>query len=257
MLFGGAWACNRAARFGVSPTTSICSDAPSPISLADQHLAGGDPDAHAKHDVAERAQARDIAHDAKGCTNGAFGVVLVRLRVAEIRKYPVATEPRDLAAVLFDRGNAARLIGTEKNAHLLGVQPRREFRRCRKVRKQDRQLPSLGALVRARCGLVGRGRRQFRGGPAQPFLDRMHETPAKADRKSELFEVVFGQVPQRIKVDVLVGQTRGELAESPTVQPCDHVRHFKTNKARFVAPECVSACMFVRLSPIPRQVICQ
>ena len=56
--------------------------------LADQHLAGGDADAHAELDVAERAQARDVAHDVKRGTNGAFGIVLVRLWVAEIRQDP-------------------------------------------------------------------------------------------------------------------------------------------------------------------------
>ena len=74
-------------------------------------------------------------------------------------------------------------------------------------------MPSLGALVGVRCGLVGRWRRRyrFRGGPAQPFLDCMHETPAQTDRKPELFEVVLGQVPQRVKVYILFSQTRGEL----------------------------------------------
>ena len=191
--------------------------------LADQYLAGGDPDAHAELNVAERAEARDIAHDGNRCTQSAFGVVLVRLWVAEIRQYPVAAEPRDLAAALFNCGCTARLIGPEKDAHLLRVQLRRKFCRRRQVRKQDRQLPSLGALVRARCWLVGRGRCRSRGGPAQPFLDRVHETPAQTDRKPELLEVVLGQMSQRLKVDVLFRQTRSELPESPTVQPCDYV----------------------------------
>jgi hypothetical protein len=39
----------------------------------------------------------------------------------------------------------------------------------------------------------------------------MHETPARTDRKPELFEVVLGQVPQRVKVYILFSQTRGEL----------------------------------------------
>ncbi len=95
--------------------------------LADQHLTGGDPDAHAEFDVAERAQARDIAHDAERRPHGAFSVILVRLWVAKIRQYPVAAESRDLAAGRFDGGRATCLICTQKDAHLLRVQPGREF----------------------------------------------------------------------------------------------------------------------------------
>src|SRR5258708_15207513 len=103
--------------------------------LADQDLPCGDPDAHAKHDVAVRAQARDVAHDFKGGANSALGIVLVRLRVAKVCEDAVAAKPRNLAAILSDRGDTAGLIGTKKNAHFLRVQPRRKFRRCCQIRK--------------------------------------------------------------------------------------------------------------------------
>ena len=193
------------------------------LALADHHLAGCNSEAHAKRDVAERAQLRHVAHDAEGGADGALGIVLVPLRIAEIRQNAVAAEPRDLSAVKLDRGGAARLVCVQQDAHLFRVEPRREFRRRREIRKQNRQLSPFSSLVRA--GAIARRRRGLGGGPAQSLLDGAQEMPAQPDGEPELLEVVLRQILQRIEVDVLLGQARGQLAEAPSIQPCRQIGH--------------------------------
>ena len=73
-----------------------------------------------------------------------LGLVLVRLRPAEIGEHAVAHVLGDVAAPALDHLGAAVLIRADHLAHVLGIEPRRKLGRADQVDEQHRQLPPLG-----------------------------------------------------------------------------------------------------------------
>jgi hypothetical protein len=85
-----------------------------------------------------------------------FCVILVRVRVAEICKYPIAHVLRDEPASLGDLLGAAEVIGADDLAHVFGVEADGERRRADKVAEHDCELAAFGACFRGWRG-SGRG----------------------------------------------------------------------------------------------------
>ena len=93
-----------------------------------------------------------------------LGVVLVRLRIAEIDQHAVAHVLRHEAAEALHSLGDALLIGGNDLAQVLRVHARRECRRTDEVREHHRDLAALGSVVgpwlrwgnsRFRCSGVG------------------------------------------------------------------------------------------------------
>ena len=87
-LFGSASPCKRAARFGVSPTMPRSCEAPASDQIADHYQPSRNADARLKgrmglQSTHRRDQCQTRAHSP-------LGVVLMRLRIAEIDKHAVA-----------------------------------------------------------------------------------------------------------------------------------------------------------------------
>ena len=156
---GPARACSRAARFGVSPTTACSCAAPSPIRSPTTTSPVAMP-------IADRERARPAVRcsrptasmTAEPGPDGALGVVLVRVRIAEIDEHAVAHVLGDEAVVAADRVGDAAVIGADHLAQVLGIEPRRQRRRADQVAEHHGELAPLG-LRRPRGWGLGSCRR--------------------------------------------------------------------------------------------------
>ena len=126
-----------------------------------------------------------------------LGLVLVRLRPAEIGEHAVAHVLGDVPAPALDHLGAGVLIGADHRAHVLGIEPRRQLGRAHQVAEQHRQLPPLG------LGWARRWRRQAVG--SQRFVltgcerpaeghDGPHEALTVTKRDAKLLEIVIGDL---------------------------------------------------------------
>ncbi len=117
--------------------------------LTDHHEPSGDADAHgeagpiAAGDLgAERRQRVD---DREAGANRALGILLLRVRVAEIDEHAVAHELSDVAVEAPDSFAHRLLIGADHVTHIFGIDLRREARRLRQVAEHHGQVAALGA----------------------------------------------------------------------------------------------------------------
>ena len=147
-VFGSAIPCRRAARFGVSPTMprSCASPDPirsptttSPVAMPTRVCSG----ARVLSAVTARDQLQPRPHRP-------LGVVLMRLRIAEIDQHAVAHVFRHEAAEAAHGLGDAFLIGRNDLAQVLGVHAGGERRRTDQVREHHRDLAALGGVVRLR-----------------------------------------------------------------------------------------------------------
>jgi hypothetical protein len=137
--------------------------------IADHDEPGSDADADSQGNAGDRIQFRRRFDQRKPGLHGAFGVVFVRLGIAEIGQDPVAHIFGDEAAGLGDEVFAEPMIGADDLAHILGIEPRRQRGRADEVDEHYGQLPPLReSSSRSRLGRRGhfrdRGRRGRRRG---------------------------------------------------------------------------------------------
>ena len=114
---------------------------------------------------------RDRIVDSQAGAQGTFGIVLLRMRIAEINQRPVAQILGDMAAEAIDRfGDGAMILGDDI-APFLGIEACRDLRRADKIAEHHRKMaplargreaPDLGAAIgrrrRGRCHDHGFGR---------------------------------------------------------------------------------------------------
>ena len=91
-----------------------------------------------------RPQPGDRLDHAQAGTDGALGIILVGVRVAEENEDPVAHVPRDRAAELPHHRGARRLEPADHVAQLLELQVVRKRRGSDEVAEEHRDLPALG-----------------------------------------------------------------------------------------------------------------
>jgi len=99
-----------------------------PDQIADDHQPGGDPDARLQFDGIDM-EAADGVDSAQPRPYRPLGVVLMRLRVAEINQNAVAHIPGDEATGSGDDFGSGAVIRGDDLAHILGIQPRGECSR--------------------------------------------------------------------------------------------------------------------------------
>ena len=95
---GSASACSRAARFGVSPTTACSWAAPAPIRSPTTTSPVAMPTRTCKGDAGGSIELRHGFDQGKPGADRALGIVLMRLRIAEIGEHAVAHVLGDEAA---------------------------------------------------------------------------------------------------------------------------------------------------------------
>jgi hypothetical protein len=190
--------------------------------IPDHDKPGGNADAGGKRFGSTGLQARHRRCYFEPRPHRALGVVLVRLRIAEIGQYPVAHVFGDKIVIARDDTGNGVLIGADLLAQFLGVEPRRQRGRADEIAKHHRQLPPLGVTPRcescgrfcrrSRCICRGRGSAQGGNGIEQP--------PAVADRgDAQLAQILGGQPAQDRIVDIIVAESRGILLEAQPAQP--------------------------------------
>ena len=144
---GSARACSRAARFGVSPTTDCSCAEPSPIRSPTTTSPVAIPTrAWSLTDLTSRRPTASI--DAQPGPDRPLGIVLMRLRVAEIDQHAVAHVLGDKAVEPGDDLGDGAVIGADDLAQILGIEPRRsavEPTRSQNITVSCRRSASAGA----------------------------------------------------------------------------------------------------------------
>ena len=120
--------------------------------ITDDHQPGGDPDACLEFDGFD-IEATDSVDGAQPRPHRPLGVVLMRLRVAEINQDAVAHVSGDEALEPDDDLGDGAVIRPDYLAQILGIEVRRERGRADEVAEHHRELPPLGrGYPRYDCG---------------------------------------------------------------------------------------------------------
>jgi hypothetical protein len=210
--------------------------------IADHDKPGGNADADGELLRSTRLQARHRRFYFQPRPHRPLGVVLMRPRVAEIGQHPVAHEFGDKAVIARDDAGNGVLIGAERLAQFLGVEPSRQRRRADEIAEHHRQLPPLGSVLQLRTGRC-RGRRRCLGqcpGGAQTG-DGSQETLAVPERHTELLEIDLRQLRQDIGVDITRAKERLVLSEAETSEPTSDI-HSRAPRARTDHPSVEAPC---------------
>ena len=146
-VFGSAMPCKRAARFGVSPTMPCSCAAPDPIRSPTTTTPVAMPTR--VWSGAWVFRALTAADQLQPGPHRPLGVVLVRLRIAEVHEHAIAHVLRyEPAEALHSLGDAL-LIGGDDLAQVLRVHTGRECGRTDKVREHHRDLTALCGVLRS------------------------------------------------------------------------------------------------------------
>ena len=174
----------------------------------------------------------DLGHrllDAKGGPNGALGVVLLRLRIAEASHQPIAKPLEHTPVKRRHRLRGLIKIAVDEIAPVLDVEGSREFGRADKVAEHDGDRPPFGriglreGLRRAeRRKRPKRRRRLVRG----KLRYRFQQSSAVAKRDAEFLEVAVGEISEHVQIDLVLAKpflvlTKTE-AEEPPADIHDH-----------------------------------
>ena len=153
----------------------------------------------------------------------AFGVVLLRMRIAEERHQPIAEPLQHMPAKPGHRGGGFVEIGVDEAAPVLRVEPRRERRRTDEVAEHDRDRAALGQSRSRGCRArrVGRDRFGCCRGRRRPCeaRDRLEQSFAVAERQSELREIALSEIGEHVRVDRVVAKGGLVAAEAETAKP--------------------------------------
>ena len=113
----------------------------------------------------------------------AFGIVLLRHRIAEQRHQPVAELLGDMAAHLRHRRRGGIEIGADEIAPLLGIELRGNAGRTHQIAEHHREIAALAGGLRGRrggrCGDRRRGRRRREQMQPRPVCRLTRRLPAE------------------------------------------------------------------------------
>ena len=151
--------------------------------------------------------------------NRPLGVILMGLRIAEVDEDTVAHVFRHEAAEAAHRLGDAFLIGRNDLAQVLRVHAGGERRRADEVREHHRDLAALGGVLGLRLH-CGDGYRGGSFGHRNEGRDRLQQLLAMAERRdADILEIVVGQPPQQLDVDVVGAEHLGILGEADPAEP--------------------------------------
>ena len=97
------------------------------------------------------------------------------------------------------------LIGANDVAHFLRVEPLRQLGRAHEVDKHYRQLPPL-RLAPGRNWRRDNRRTQLRRGAIDQSGDRRQNFATWAHWKTQLLQIIFAKMPQRIQIYFVLGE---------------------------------------------------
>jgi len=123
--------------------------------VTDDDHAGCNSNPHLQGLPGRKQELADLRHEIEPNPHGAFSIVLVRLRVAEIGEESVAHVSGDIPAHPSDHRGATSLEPADHVAQVLGIERGRQKRRADEIAKKDGQLASLRLGLR-QGGALGR-----------------------------------------------------------------------------------------------------
>ena len=110
--------------------------------IADHGEPGGDAEPHAQ--ILPRRQSADRLDHRQPGADRPLGIVLMRLRIAEIDQHPVAHVLGDKAVEAADRLGDCAVVVADQLAQILRVMTGRERGRADEIAKHHRQLSAFG-----------------------------------------------------------------------------------------------------------------
>src|SRR5262249_33819067 len=110
----------------------------------------------------------------------------------------------------------AAVVSTNDFPQILRVEPCRERRRANKISEHHRELTSLG--------LGPRSRRGPRSGLIE-LRDRAQYLSAMAERDTDFFEVMVGQIAQNAWINVVLSKALRVLPQAKCVEPVRDLLH--------------------------------
>ena len=209
---------------------SACAD-----EVADDHPTRRDPDPRLERGLLGQSDRTDRGQGLQTRAHGAFRLVLMRRRPAEIGKDPVAEILGDVAAIAGDAAGDRILIATQDISSVLGIELLDQGGRPDEIAEQDRQQPALRLRGLRRRGVLtipslpsGRHGGLRLGGcrsAAEGGNGREHDL-AMAEGYAELAQIGFRQMRQGAVVDVVLQERLGVFAEIQILQPAfDRAAH--------------------------------
>ncbi len=185
--------------------------------IAHQDLAGGDAGPGGKRGTVGCSQARHGGDGLQRGMHATLGIVVVGHGVAEIGHDAVAQELRHMPAEAQDGVDAGRPVLAHGVEQILGLQARGQPRRIDEVDEGHGQRATLDE--------AGAGRK--------PVHQRQcaAEPDPVTDRQAELAQVRVAQGAQLVRLDALVREGGGVLAQAHRVQPCRHHIHALSDRS--------------------------
>jgi hypothetical protein len=112
--------------------------------IAGHHQPGRNANARFDLFPARCPQPTDHPEDVQPGAHRPLGVILMRLRIAEIDHHPIAHELGEMTLVAGDDADAGIPVGAVQPAQILWIEPRRKRRRAHQVAKHHRHLAAFG-----------------------------------------------------------------------------------------------------------------
>ena len=181
--------------------------------------AGRDADAHLQRAGFGQVEPADRLDDLEPGANRAFGLALVRERVAEERDHAVAEALEKVALVAGDAHRAGVFVAADHALQHLGVDAAGELGEADHVAKEHRELATF-ALEPTGVGGLRRGRRGHR---RQRGSTRRSEGPQKflavPEQHAEVLQIGLGEQAQRFEIDTVLREDRRVVAEAERLEP--------------------------------------
>jgi hypothetical protein len=152
---------------------------------------------------------------------------------ASINASPARTENQDAVAHVLsheaiessDRLRDALLIRADYRTQIFGIELCGERSRADEVREHDSQLATLGVVSPG--WFDHRGRRTCRHGNTgtAKITDRAQHFQPVAERDTEVFEVLLGQIGEDGNIDPVLDKALGVLGHAESFEPVRHLFH--------------------------------
>ena len=144
-----------------------------------------------------------------------LGIVLMRLRVAEIDQNAIAHVLGDKAIEAPDGIRDGAVICADDLAQILGIEPRRQRHRADQIAEHDGELSAFG--------FAGGGRRRACCCGAEGS-DRVEQPPAMPDQgDAEILQILGRQAWQDPLVDLVLAEDRHIALKAQILQPRRYV----------------------------------
>ena len=178
--------------------------------IADHHHSGRDADTNLKPGADISLEVGHGVHQPQPRAYCLLGIILVRLRKAEISECPVSHVAGDDPTIRGDDVCNAGVINADDRAQVFRIKAGRKCRRPHQIAKHDRELTPLGALSWGRLGCrlgCPSGLCSKLGGRAQNLAPMTQQDP-------KILQVLLRKIANDRKVDAVLNETLGVLAQA-------------------------------------------